>query len=122
MRFEFAMYTEITDYAFRIDPSLKDQGYVRFFICPDVNDFWLVRILEGYNEEYEEESGSYILEREKIPNIRKGENLTLSKVKRIIQEDDGGNWDMRQGYNVEKLIDLLDDGFGIINRKEETTI
>lgn len=120
MHFEFAKYTEITDYVFRIDPSLKNQGYVRFFICPDVNDFWLVRILEGFNEDYEKESGSYILEREKIPNDYKGQKLQLSKLKRIILEDDGGNWDMKQGYDIESLIDMLDDGFGIINRKEIT--
>lgn len=36
MIFEFAKYTEITDYAFKVNPSYKDDGYVRFFICPDV--------------------------------------------------------------------------------------
>ena len=117
MNFEFAKYTEITDYALRVNPNYKNEGYVRFFICPDVHTFWFVRILEGYNEEYEQEEGSYILERNNVEMNTKGEKLTLSKVKKIIQEDDGSNWDIEQGYNIEELIDMLDDGFGIINRK-----
>ena len=55
MEFDFAKYTEITDYAFKINPEYKKSGYIRLFICPDVWDFWFVRILQGYNEEYEKE-------------------------------------------------------------------
>lgn len=118
MEFEFAKYTEITDYALEVNPSLKDSNVIRVFICPDVWDFWFVRILQGYNEDYEQEEGSYILERNKIEMDKKGEKLTLSKVKKIIQEDDGSNWDLIQGYDLEELIDILDDGFGILNRKQ----
>ena len=121
MNFEFAKYTEITDYAFKLNPSYKNDKYVRFFICPDVWDFWFVRILKGY--EYDEERGyvenpeNYILERNKIEMDRKCQKLTLSKVKQIIEEDDGSNWDLQQGYDIEELIDMLDEGFGIINRQ-----
>lgn len=115
--FEFAKYTEITDIAFKVNPDYKKDGYVRFFICPDVWDFWFVRILEGANKDYEKEEGSYLLERNKIPMDKKGQLLTISKVKQIIMKDDGCNWDYEQGYDVEKLIDIIDDGFGIINRK-----
>src|SRR5690606_16759214 len=103
MNFEFAKYTEITDYAFKLNPSYKNDKYVRFFICPDVWDFWFVRILKGY--EYDEERGyvenpeNYILERNKIEMDRKCQKLTLSKVKQIIEEDDGSNWDLQQGYD-----------------------
>lgn len=117
MEFEFAKYTEITDLVFKLKPEMKNEGYVRFFICPDVYDFWYVRILEGFNEDYEREEGSFILERDKISMDRKGEKLTLSKVKMIIQDDDGSNYDLEQGYDLEELIDWLDDGFGILNRK-----
>ena len=48
---------------------------------------------------------------------RKGEKLTLSKLKQIIEDDNGSNWDLQQGYDIEKLVDMLDGGFGIINRK-----
>ena len=121
MIFEFAKYTEITDYAFKVNPSYKDDGYVRFFICPDVWDFWLVRILKGYEndeeEGYVENSENYILERNKIEMDKKGQKLTLSKVKQIIEEDDFSNWDLEQGYDIEELINGLDEGFGIINRQ-----
>lgn len=32
MNFEFAKYTEITDFAFEINPNYKKEGFVRFFI------------------------------------------------------------------------------------------
>jgi hypothetical protein len=122
MEFEFAKYTEITDYAFKVNPNYKNEGFVRFFICQDVWDFWFVRILKGYenddDEGYVENPDNYILERNKIEMDRKGQKLTLSKVKQIIEEDDGSNWDLQQGYDIEELVDMLDDGFGIINRKE----
>lgn len=117
MKFEFAKYTEITDFAFEVNPNYKNEGYIRFFICPYVWDFWFVRILEGYNEEYNKEEGSYILERNKIEMDSKGQKLTISKLKQIIEEDDGGNWDFIQGYDIEELVDNIDDGFGILNRK-----
>jgi hypothetical protein len=121
MEFEFAKYTEITEYAFKVNPNYKNEGFVRFFICQDVWDFWFVRILKGYEndeeEGYIENPDNYILERNKIEMDRKGQTLTLSKVKQIIEEDDGSNWDLQQGYDLEDLVDLLDDGFGIINRQ-----
>lgn len=122
MEFEFAKYTEITDYAFKVNPNYKNEGFVRFFICQDVWDFWFVRILKGYENDdeqgYIENDDNYILERNKIEMDRKGQKLTLSKVKHIIEEDDGSNWDLQQGYDIEELIDMLDDGFGVLNRKE----
>ena len=48
---------------------------------------------------------------------RKCEKLTLSKLKQIIEKDDGSSWDLQQGYDIEELVDMLDEGFGIINRK-----
>lgn len=125
MEFKFANYTEITDYAFKVNPNYKNEGFVRFFICPDVWDFWFVRILKGYEnddeEGYIENPENYILERNKIEMDRKGQKLTLAKVKQIIEEDDGSNWDLQQGYDIEDLIDMLDDGFGILNRKEDVS-
>jgi len=122
MNFEFAKYTEITDYAFKVNPSYKNDKYVRFFICQDVWDFWFVRILKGYENDdeqgYIENEDNYILERNKIEMDRKGQKLTLSKVKQIIEEDDGSNWDLQQGYDIEELVDMLDEGFGIINRQD----
>lgn len=121
MKFEFAKYTEITELAFEVNPPYKNDGFVRFFICPDVWDFWLVRILKGY--EFKEDEGyvnspeNYILERNKIPMGRKNQQLSLSKVKQIIEEDDGGNWDLKQSYDINELIEMINGGFGINNLK-----
>lgn len=113
MKFEFAKYTDITDFAFKVNPNYKEEGFLKFFICPDVNDFWFVRILEGYDEEYEKAEGSFIMERNKIENDFKGQHLTIKKVRQIIEEDDGGNWDFEQSFDMKELIEMLDQGFGI---------
>lgn len=42
--FQFAKYTEITDTVFNITPDVKNDGYVRFFICPDTWDYWYIRV------------------------------------------------------------------------------
>lgn len=119
MKFEFAKYTEITDLAFKVNPSYKKDGYIRFFICPDVWDFWLCRILTNTNEEYEYEEGCFLLERNKIEMSKKAEDLTIQKVKSIILEDDGSNWDIQSSYDIEKLIEMIDGGFGINNLIEK---
>lgn len=118
MKFEFAKYTEITDYVFNRNPYYKKEKYVRFFICPDVNDFWFVRILKGYNKDYELDENSYILERNNIPKEYKSQKLNLNILNNIIDEDDGSNWDYQQSYNLNDLIDMLCDGFGINNLKQ----
>jgi hypothetical protein len=120
MNFEFAKYTEITDFVQKIRPELFTQDYIRFFICPDVHDFWLCRILKDTNEDYETEEGSFVLEREKISMDRKGENLSISKVRKIIENDDLSNWDIQQSFDIKELIDMIDQGFGILNLKEES--
>jgi hypothetical protein len=118
MIFEFGKYTEITDLAFEVNPEYKNEGYVRFFICPDVWDFWFVRILAGYNKDYEREEGSFLLERNKIEMDKKGQKLTISKVRQIISEDDASSWDIEQSDDINELIDTLDDSFGINNLKD----
>jgi len=47
MKFEFVKATEITEIAMT-NPEYKKNGYLRVFICPDVLDIWLLRILRGY--------------------------------------------------------------------------
>jgi len=119
MNFEFAKYTEITDFAHKHNPEYAKNGYVRVFICADVNDFWLARILANTNEDYEHEEGCFLLERDKIPMEQKGEKLSWSKVRKIVENDEFENWDVEESDDIKELIEMLDDGFGIINLKEE---
>jgi len=121
MEFEFAKYTEITDLAFEVNPNYKNEGYVRFFICPDVWDFWFVRILKGQENDdeqgYIENENNYILERDKVEMNSKGEKLTVKRVKEIISNDSGESWDLEQSEDIDELIEMLDDSFGILNLK-----
>lgn len=36
------------------------------YVCMDTNDFWICRILKGYNEEYEQDENMYLVERNKF--------------------------------------------------------
>lgn len=114
MKFEFAKYTEITEEYLKLRPELKDSGYIRFFICPDVTDYHLVRILKDINSEYATEEGTYLLEME---NIRKNRaaDLNLVRLRHIIVNDGLENWDIVEYSSIEDIIEVLDDGFGINN-------
>jgi hypothetical protein len=119
MEFEFAKYTEITELAFKVNPTYKKEGYIRFFICPDVWDFWFIRILKDVNKDYETEDGCFLMERNKIAMDKKGERLTTKKVKQIIEDDCGDGWDNEESHDLNNLIEMLDDGFGILNLEEQ---
>lgn len=117
MEFQFGKYTEITDFAFKINPQYKNEKYIRFFICPDVWDNWFVRVLDGYNEEYEPEEGKFLIERNNISKDHRSDKLSINKVKQIILDDDGSNWDILAVDSMEDVIEQLDAGFGILNLK-----
>lgn len=119
LKFEFGKYTEITDLALELNPSFKEEGYIRFFICTDTWDFWFARILEGFNEDYERQEGYFLLERDKIAKSSKKEIITLETLKKLIENHDGSNWDIEEGRSIEELIEMIDDGFGILNLKEQ---
>lgn len=116
MKFEFAKYTEVTKVAKKVNAEYKE--YERVFICPDVHDFWLCRIIKGYDAAYEVDPESYLLERNKVPMNYKGEALTLSRLQEILENDDFSNWDYEQSYKIENLIEIIDGGFGINNLEE----
>ena len=114
MKFEFAKYTEITDLYKKYSTDLQEgDGYTRFFICLDVNDFWIVRVLEGFNAEYEKEEGTFLMERNNVQKESKKQDLSLSKVIELVKEDDFSNWDIIEYFDMTDLIDDLDGGFGL---------
>ena len=113
MKFEFGKYTEVTSIAHEMNSDYEDMSCVRVFICPDVWDFWFVRVLENINEDYEHEEGVYLIERNKVDMDYKGQELTYGKVIQLIKEDDFSNWDVVQCDSMEDVIDVLDDGFGV---------
>lgn len=115
MTFEFAKATEVTEFAFEKRPSYADECYKRFFVCPDVHVTWFFRLLEGFDGEYNREEGSFILERSRISNYYKGQPMTISRLTKIIKDDDLSNWDYQHSIYVDDLIEMVDGGFGINN-------
>lgn len=114
MKFEFGKYTEITDLYKKHSEALSEgDGYIKFFICLDVNDIWLIRVIEDMNSDYEEEIGSYLLERNNIPKERKSDDLTLPKVIEIIKNDEFDNWDVEQYEDLDMLMEDVDGGYGL---------
>jgi hypothetical protein len=119
MKFEFAKYTEVTPFALNINPEYIEAGYNRVFVCTDTNDYWLVRVLPGYNKEYEKDSEKILLERNNIPKDFKRDMMTEDKLRKILTEDDFSNWDIGEYSQIEDLIEDIDGGFGINNLQEQ---
>ena len=109
--------------------------YKEVYICEDVHDFWVYRILEGYNEDYEKEEGKFMLESEKINKYEVAKYLgvkntidkhtkqiflsvvsedILAKTILKLDEDNGlESWDIKECDSIEEAIDCVDGGYGI---------
>lgn len=149
MNIEFAKYYNVTSV---LNSLLKKEGklisYTKdycegVYICMDTHDFWVSRILKDMNEEYEEEKGTYLIERNKIDKYslidymndidtseEKWEatdrkelhyifsNLPINELIKyvILYDDDQGleNWDNIECDSLEEAIETIDGGFGII--------
>lgn len=118
MKFEFGKYTEVTELAMKVNSQYNTDGYIRLFMCADVWDFWLCRVMENCNENYEREEGCYLLERNKIAMDRKGQPLTIKKATEILENDDFENWDIKSSYDLDYIIEMIDGGWGILNLSE----
>tara|TARA_R110002020_G_scaffold426637_1_gene636022 strand:- start:272 stop:616 length:345 start_codon:yes stop_codon:yes gene_type:complete len=114
MKFDFAKATDITEFAKRELPEMYDQ-YKKVFITPDVTDYHILRVLEGFGEDYEEEEGSFILEHNMIPKPKRESIRGVIHLKQILEEDDGGNWDFGVFGSLEEAIEEVDGGHGINN-------
>jgi len=142
---KFAKYYDVTSKM----NQLIDKGelfsyakdyYKKLFICMDTNDFWISRVLEGYNREYDQEQGRWLIEREKIDkyafidflsektgkeyevNDRYQREYIIDRVPvdkvieyLILMDDDKGleGWDSLECDSLEEVIEALDGGFGI---------
>ena len=111
------------------------------YICMDTHDFWICRILKDINEEAESQEGTWLIERNKINQYeflgfiekkynrdykienRQDRDNTLNKmsssfvIKNLILLDDYNgleNWDNEEFDSLNKCIEVLDAGFGII--------
>lgn len=112
MKFEFGIATDITVFAKKQFLEMYDI-YDKVFICPDVNDYHILRVLVGYGEDYELNKDKVVLEHQKIPKAKTDSIGSLAKLKSILEEDDGGNWDYLVKDSVEECLEIIDGGFGL---------
>ena len=70
---EFAKYYDVSkivdDMQTKEEIDAYPTGEDKFrgiYVCMDTNDFWISRILKGYNEEYEQDEDMYLVERNKF--------------------------------------------------------
>lgn len=146
-KMEFAKYYNVTGVLNKmLEEGNKLLSYIKnyyqgLYICQDTHDFWVCRILEGYNEEFEQEEGSWLVERNKITKydlldfIQEDDEYKLEFCNRhsrdvaidsfeakelikyvILYDDDKGleGWDNTQCDSLEQCIKVIDGGFGII--------
>lgn len=143
---EFAKYYDVTTKMNELITkgevfSYEEGFYKKLYICMDTHDFWVCRVLEGYNSEFEEKKGKWLVERNKIDKydfIELLEEKTNKKYKisnrferdtlidtlpvnRVIEyviliDDEKGleGWDNIECDSFEEAIEAIDGGFGIV--------
>ena len=110
MEFKFTVATDVTNT--EIVKELYPE-YERIYIVCDTNAYHILRILKGYDEEYEKNDDMYMLEVQQIPKP-KGEMIkTLDQLETVLREDDGGNYDYKVFNTLEECISVVDGGYGI---------
>lgn len=118
MNLDFGKYTECTELAKEID-SGHFGDYEKVFICPDTRNFWVCKILVGYDEEYNQDESSTLIERNNIEdfcarNLRAGlEDKELAMLVLEADAQDGCNWDVTQCDSLDEAVEHVDGGFGI---------
>ena len=70
---EFAKYYDVSKIVDEMQEKeeincypIGDNKFKGVYVCMDTNDFWISRILKGYNEEYEQDENLYLVERNKF--------------------------------------------------------
>lgn len=123
MKLEFGKYTDITNFAKKVDPSMYDM-YEKIYICPDTNNWWVAMIQKDVDENYDECPGAYLIERNNpdYPNYGKCPNSVFvapeSHVRQVLEDWDGSCWDNYQAYSLHEAIEVVDGGWGIIPEEE----
>lgn len=117
MILEFGKYTDITNFAKKVNPTMFE-GYEKVYICPDTQNWWLSCINKDLNEDYETEEGKYLVERADLdyPDGNRCSKLYLNSnvVRKAILDWEGDNWDNYETDSLEEAIEVVDGGYGII--------
>lgn len=103
-----------------------DDKYEGVYICMDVKDFWVCRILKGYDEEYERDEDKYLVERNKISiydvmdklHERYGKKLPVfekDEWERTMKNKVHDFLDKHKTLDIIKAVLILDDDEGLEN-------
>lgn len=130
---EFAKYYDVSKIVDDMQTKEEIYGYptgedkfIGIYVCMDTNDFWICRILKGYNEEYEQDENMYLVERNKfsiydvmdklydqfgkrLPEFKENE---LSCVQKNKVHDYFGKFKTK---DIIKAVIILDDEDGLTN-------
>ena len=130
---EFAKYYDVSKIVDDMQTKEEIYGYptgedkfISIYVCMDTNDFWICRILKGYNEEYEQDKNMYLVERNKfsiydvmdklydqfgkrLPEFKENE---LSCVQKNKVHDYFGKFKTK---DIIKAVIILDDEDGLTN-------
>ena len=130
---EFAKYYDVSKIVDDMQTKEEIYGYptgedkfISIYVCMDTNDFWISRILKGYNEEYEQDENMYLVERNKfsiydvmdklydqfgkrLPEFKENE---LSCVQKNKVHDYFGKFKTK---DIIKAVIILDDEDGLTN-------
>ncbi len=112
MKFEFAVATDITEFAKKNYPDTYND-YEKVYITTGTNDYHVLRVLKGHNEDYDIDPDSHIVEHLMIPKLKMERITSLNKLNSILEEDDGSNYDYGTFKSINECIEHVDGGFGI---------
>lgn len=70
---EFAKYYDVTSIVTKMIENGELDAYTLgrpllrgAYICEDTNDFWICRVMQGLNAEYEPNTGKFLIERDRV--------------------------------------------------------
>ena len=121
MTFKFAVATDVTELANKVNPEYKENDYVKVFLTPDVKNIWINRILQGarYEEDegYVDDEDSFILESEMVDYETRLDGryipLNLRTARKILKSDSFESWECVNCDTLEDAIEIVDGGWGI---------
>lgn len=111
----FGKYVDVTQFAKSlVDEGVEYDGYkepTKVYVCRDTNNWWISIITEGLNEDYEEDEGAVLIERN---NIYLDDAKTHRGVVRAHAKNGWEGWDSYQADSLEDAIEVVDGGYGIV--------
>lgn len=112
---KFGIYVECTTLAKKLDKYDMYLGVHSVWVCRDTHDYWIAKVHENLNDEYESEEGTWLIERNKIDHEHIGSNSPTDLSRAIkLDLDDGCNWDNFQCDSYVNVIDVLSQSFGVV--------